>query len=110
MPEMVEVSMPSSRFSPAAKPSSQVDFDPGLYLTFISGSTRSGHQLGALFLEDSLGGAVRSLILVEFALQLRIAAEKATRSNPRPLGHEVGGLLFEPPSTTRLPLPARGEV
>jgi len=36
MPEMVEVSTPSSRFSAAAKPSSQFSLAAGLYLTFIS--------------------------------------------------------------------------
>src|ERR1700730_5589197 len=108
---MVDVSIPSSRFSPAAKPSSQVAFAAGLYLTFISGfSTRSRHQPGACFLEDSLGRAVGSLLLLELPPQLRVAAEKPTRSHARPLGDQVGGLFLEPAQAALLPLPARGKV
>src|ERR1700682_6018320 len=111
---MVEVSMPSSRLAAAAKSFSPCVLEPGLYLSFICFwlwfSARSRHEPGALFLEDSLGCTVRSLLLFELAPQLRIAAEKPTRSNPGPFGHQIGGLVLQPPAPALLALPARGEV
>src|SRR5437660_10324437 len=104
MPEIVDVSMPSSRTGPASKSSSQACFGPrALTFNSVQLSVRAA-------LEDLFSDSVRRAVLEQTLREPWILFQRLPRPLPSQLPRDLGRLVAQPSLGQLLGAPGRLEV